>query len=356
MIIDVTIRHRAETRVRGKAKPRWYLAQVPVEIVDAVPVEAPVAAWWAAPGGKARVAVRGHGGHLWQPVLVGETLVIKNGRGEKVESELVATDDGQCVAKAGRNQVQALSAEGIVKFLTESLSARTDDNWRFDEDTGRVLAEDRSVRETLWSDLDERVVGMHRAAARYACFGGVAHRRISHPMIEYDPTHWGQMHTVTADECKDPGRSYPIARHKEAVKRFMSESQGRVDKRSLKWLEPEIVDASLLDFDMPRWMARTIATRCVRSLSKDSNGMANGSSASYLSRDGMRAFFHLREAVASDEPTEVLYDRLRDMDDASGLRGLLDHHHRTCETVMERLKAEIDAVADARPAAPGPRF
>lgn len=349
MIIDFEIEHRAETRVRGKVEPRWYKATIPISLTEADACEAPVAAWWSAPGDKARVAVRSYDEALWQPILAGDTLVIDR-RGSDVSSTHVAHDVDGFVAKPARGKVEAVSGEGLSRFLTGKLSGKDDEN-RLMKATGMVLAEDKSVKETLWSDLDARTASLQATVAKYASFNGIAHRRISHPMIEYETSHWGGIGTTTANQCKDPGRTYPITRHKEAVRLYLSQVERRVDKRSLKWLEPEIVDASLLAFDMPRWMARTLGSRIVRSLSRNHNGFSEGSEVSHLSKEGMRAFYHLREAVKADETAETLYGRLRDLDEASGIRKHLDPHHRTCETVLDRLKAEIDAAVEPSPMA-----
>lgn len=364
MIVEVSIRHAAETKVRGRTKTRHYDAVVPLHVREASGDDAPRAAWWPRPRNRNRdpatVCLRSFQEKVWQPVMEGDTFPftgLSSGRYETVGTDDgLARDEESSFARQGRRKASMMTAGGLGGFLRGAMGGHDGSN-RLDDYAGTVLEEDRLVKEVVSSELPSLVARMQAMSVDWAVIDGVAHRRIPHPMYEFEVEgSYPTIRTTTADDCDDPGTAYPILRHQEAFAAFRKASPGRASADMVRTLRPTILEPSLLSFDTAAWLGRTLAGRVVDGLSTNVNSFGSqGSRVSYLSRDGMAAFAALRDMDPAATPREML-DLLAGFDGSGeSVTGALDAR-RGCKGVMDRMRSEVAAVEaelEAMSAMPG---
>lgn len=352
MIVHAKVRHAAETKVRGRVKVRHYDAVVPLVVREVSADDAPAAAWWPKPrqsgAPAAAVCLRWFDDALWQPFMEGDSFSfskLPTGRTCTVgKNEGTAPDEAAAFARTGRRKAELLTAEGLDLLLRVGMG-RVETN-RNDEYAGTVLAEDPLVRDVVSSDLPGLTAGMQALSGEWVLVGDVAHRRVSHPMYEFGTHIYPTMRTVEADDCEDPGTSWPILRHEEGFAAFRRSAPGRSGSDMARSLRPTILEPSLLAFGMASWMARTVADRVVDHLSTNDGGSwSHGSAVARLGRAGMAAFVGLRDLPAEATPRDAL-DLLERLDGEHSVAAALDPRGNACKGVMARMRSEV-AMAEA---------
>ncbi len=346
MIVDVQIKHSAETRVRGRVKTRWYDAVVPVEVTEVSSAEAPLAAWIPlaphATAPRAQAALRSHGGRLYRPIARDSHVTLADRRGRKVDGFGDAVDAGASAMRGTGGGRPVLTADGLAGMIRATMS-RSDVTDRLSDVTGTVLAQDRSVKEVVSDTLTARAAEMQGTASGLICVDGFAYKVTGHPVLEVDARSYDTLRHAWEDDVVDPSLCYPITRFDEAVGRARSLRSRTLDARQVKAMRPEVVDASLLDIDFARWVARTVAARTLREFSTMRTGYRNGPELAFSSRETMVAFCHLRDAVAADGDTDALLTRLSDLDGC--VNGGLERHLRLDDhgsaRLLDRIRSEM---------------
>ena len=340
MILDVTFNYAVTFRPRRKRNDdvKKFRGTIPVEVAEFTSDQAPVAFWFNHQGvttQKDQACVRAVEGSLYMPIAMSPDTGIVPAIGNAIRQ--ASKQINFVMGAQFLNRVAQYPGYG--QFESKAISLLVD------PDVPGLLEEDASVAEVRSSTWDDSAKSIREWYDRLKIIDGVVYRRIGCPVFKVE-TRWNPRISLTDGDrrygpASDLARTYRIDRFDDARKLFVdaAKKQGVGRSNDFDHLRPEIVDASLLNWDETRWLIEGAAEALLRPFQE--RHYSGSRSQTYLAsanRDTLRSFVLLRDALQSGVDLEEMTDHIDSMIVAMKAEY---HSHRFDDVV-----ADVTAVRD----------
>lgn len=378
MILDIPIRYHAHIIAPRKriGDDHKLVATARVVIREATQAEAPVAMWWSEHVGADQVAVRSFEGDLytpygWGPDRTGDAATTPCPNPEVAVRSVPGAEDlewlglGGSPSPVGLAGLAARLVEGTVLLARGNLSTTA-------APTGKRF-EDVPVREVVTSTLDREREAMAGAIGHLLSVDGVMYVKASIPVLVVADDYgsrvtikaaWSHERERKFHRGDSVARAYAVTEHDAALAAWRKariakkvhdhgeDEAGHDPHYTGRMPAPEIVRPDLIPvFDSQSYAvagtARMVLERLESPYSGGYSSFPYGTpTVATYDRPLMRAYAHLRSALADGADARMLLDRLADVGAATELHGTLSALQDEIGLLVERV-SESDADLDA---------
>lgn len=334
MILDVTFNYAVTFRPRRKRNDdvKKYRGTIPIEVPELASEEAPIAFWFNHQGvttQKDQACVRSIDGHLYMPVaMTSDTGIVP-----QIGSAIRQTSKQANFVMGAQFLNRVAQYPGYGHFEAKSISLAVD------PEVPGLLEDDPLVAEVRSTTWDSSAKDIREWYDRLRIVDGVVYRRIGCPVFKVE-TRWNPRIVLTDGDrrygaASDLSRTFRIDRFEDARKLFMdaAKKQGIGRSNDFDHLRPEIVDASLLNWDETRWLIEGAGEALLKPFQeRHYSGSRSHVQLASANRDTLRAFVLLRDALHDGADLEVMTTHIDSMIAAMQAEY---HSHRFNDVVAE---------------------